>query len=152
MTTQQADEGDVPGANSTQTDWADVFGQPIHVVTRKQLIEDGSLIDVSELGREAGFRVSVAVTREVWADCVEWSDEDSRRQTHQDQDGRLWDVLFMAKTCAVNNRRAQSALFALYRVPRGGTGHTASLTHLKLVLSADDDGKPCFTILEPDQD
>jgi len=149
MTQQHATESEAPGAMS---DLTEIFGQPIHVVTRKQLIDDGDLVDVSELGREAGIRVNVAVTREVWADCVEWTAEDSQRQTHQDQDGRLWDVLFMAKTCAVRNPRAQSALFTVLRIPRGGTSFTAVPTELKLVLSADDDGNPCFTILEPNQD
>ncbi|WP_194294307.1 hypothetical protein [Streptomyces sp. RB17] len=29
------------------------------------------------LAREAGFRVPIALTAAVWADCVQWSDEDS---------------------------------------------------------------------------
>lgn len=45
----------------------------IHSYTRTQAIEDGDLIDVTEIGREAGFRVPVALTRSVWTDCVEWS-------------------------------------------------------------------------------
>lgn len=149
MTKQHATESVTTGALS---ELAEYFGRPIHVVTRQQLIEDGDLVDVSELGREAGIRVNIAVTREVWADCVEWTAEDSRRQTHQDQDGRLWDVLWMAKDCAVRNARSQSAIFTVLRVPRGGTGYRAVAKQLKLVLNGDDEGKPCFTILELDQD
>ncbi|WP_325176197.1 DUF6573 family protein, partial [Xanthomonas hortorum] len=45
----------------------------IHSHTRANLLEDGDLVDVSALAREAGFKVPVAVTRAVWADCVAWS-------------------------------------------------------------------------------
>jgi hypothetical protein len=47
---------------------------------------------------------------------VEWSDEDSRRQTPQDETGRLWDVLNM--TCFAIQRSRGTV--ELYRVSRGG--------------------------------
>lgn len=71
----------------------------IHTHTRADLLEDGDLVDVSALAQEAGFRVSVAVTRAVWADCVAWSEEDTKRKhVPQDEQGRLWNVLFMRAT------------------------------------------------------
>jgi hypothetical protein len=39
----------------------------IHSYLRKQAIEDGVLLDVSTMGREAGFRYPVALTQAVWA-------------------------------------------------------------------------------------
>ncbi len=73
----------------------------IHTHTRAQLIEDGDLIDVSETAREAGFTVPVAITRAAWADCVEWTAEtDKRKATIQDEAGRLWDVVYMARLAA----------------------------------------------------
>lgn len=39
----------------------------IHAYTRAQAIEDGVLVDLSDLAREAGFRFPVAVTLGVWA-------------------------------------------------------------------------------------
>jgi hypothetical protein len=138
MTQQQENQ---PEALDAMKELTDFFGPPIHVVTRQQLLDDGDLVDVSEMAREAGIRVPVAVTREVWADCIEWTDDDSARQGHQDQSGRMWDVLWMAKHCAVTHRQAQSALFDMVRVPQGGKGITAVVTTLKLVLGGDDDGK-----------
>ena len=38
--------------------------------TRAQAIADGVLIDATELAKEAGFRIPVAVTAGVWAECV----------------------------------------------------------------------------------
>ena len=36
----------------------------------------------------------VALSREVWQEYVEWSDQDTERQKYQEQDARLWDVMF----------------------------------------------------------
>jgi hypothetical protein len=55
-------------------------------------------VDVTETAREAGFRVPVAPTQTAWADCVCWAEEDSARVVvHQDESGRLWDMLWMAR-------------------------------------------------------
>lgn len=56
----------------------EIFGEAISTYTRAQAIEDGVLVDVSEIAKEAGFKFPVAVTRAAWADCVEWSDEDNK--------------------------------------------------------------------------
>ena len=42
----------------------------IYAYTRAQAIADGVLVDVSKLAREAGFKIPVAVTAGVWAECV----------------------------------------------------------------------------------
>ena len=105
------------------------------------------------MAREAGFRWPVAITAGAWADCVAWSDADSERQTHQDQSGRLWDVLFMAAYAARANANAGAELlFELYRVPRDGHSTEAELTTLKLVVGPGDDGEPVMTILLPNED
>ena len=111
---------DVIGA-PTIDDEASPFEPIIFGYSRAQAIADGVLVDVSTMAREAGFTVPVAMTSAAWADFVEWSDQDSSRQTHQDETGRLWDVLCMSHLAA---RRAQGGTVAvqLYRVPRGGKG------------------------------
>ena len=72
----------------------------ISTYTRADAIRDGVLVDVSETAREAGFRWPVAMTRGAYEDFVAWSAADSRRQTWQDESGRLWDVLTMARLAA----------------------------------------------------
>ena len=42
----------------------------VAVYTRDQAIEDGFLVDVSAMAREAGFKWPVAVTRRVWDEIV----------------------------------------------------------------------------------
>ena len=129
------------------------FGQVISVYTRAQAMADGVLIDAGSMAREAGFRWPVAITSAGWEDCVAWSESDSDRQTHQDQSGRLWDVLFMAAHAARTNAgAAPELLFELYRVPRDGQSTEAELTKLKLVVGPGDDGEPVITILLLNED
>ena len=71
---------------------------------RAQALEDGVLVDATATAREAGFRYPVALTRAAWEDCVAWTDANSRRQTFQDQPGRLWDMLGMARLAAQYKR------------------------------------------------
>jgi hypothetical protein len=131
-------------------DLVELFGEPIHTYTRQQALDDGFLIDVSSLAREAGISFSVALTQGAWADCVEWSGADSKRQTYQDEAGRLWDVLWMLKLAA---RRGGSEIrFQLYRVPRGGRGVKPRLTVLKAICGPGDQGEPVITIMLPGED
>lgn len=135
-----------------QPSLTEIFGDPIHVVTRAQLIEDGELVDVSTMAAEAGFKTPVAITRAAWADCVEWSEADTQRQTHQDEEGRLWDVLWMCLQVA-RVAKAQSAFgFKLYRIPRGGRGLRARLTSLKACIGPGNAGEPVVTIMLPSED
>ncbi len=129
-----------------------IFGDPIHVYTRAQAIADGNLIDVTETAREAGFRVPVAITAAAWADCVAWSAQDNRRQTTQDEAGRLWDVLWMASLAARGAGGAQQLLFALYRIQRGGRGVRPARTKLRLIIGPGDDAAAVITILMHNED
>lgn len=69
----------------------------IHSYSRKQAIEDGILINVTETAREAGFRYPVAVTRAVWDEILTPSPSD----TTQSVSGRLW---ICCGCCFWNNR------------------------------------------------
>ena len=88
----------------------------VHRYTRADGLRDGLLVDVTETGREAGFKVPVAITAAVQDQCVRWTDEDARGRPriHQDEDGRLWDVLWMAacrsREIARSGRHASVAL------------------------------------------
>lgn len=86
------------------TDVDRVFGAPIHTYSRAQALEDGVLVDATATAREAGFRYPVALIRAAREDCVAWTDANSRRRTFQDQPGRLWDVLWMARLAAQYKR------------------------------------------------
>lgn len=131
---------------------SEIFGEVIYSYTRKQAIEDGHLLCVTEVAKEVGFRIPVAVTRAVWADCVEWDEADCRRQTYQDEAGRLWDVLWMVMNAARRGSGAKSLVFQLYRVPRGGRGVRPRLVKLVAHIGSGEDGDPVITISLPGED
>ncbi len=130
-----------------------LFGEVIFTYTRAQAIADGVLVDVTETAREAGFNWPVALTQAAWEDCVAWNDRDSDIQgVHQDQDGRLWDVLWMAHM-AIRGRPGQDRLlYPLHRVPRDGMSSDAVETVLKIVAGPGDQGEPVVTIMLPEED
>lgn len=136
---------------SPSADEASPFGPVIYGYSRAQAISDGVLVDVSTLAKEAGFTVSVALTSAAWSDCVQWGDCDSNRQTHQDESGRLWDVLWMACLAA---RRAHggTVAFTMYRVPRGGKGRMPRKVTLHLHIGPGDAAEPVITVMLPGED
>lgn len=124
-----------------------LFGRPIYAYTRAQALEDGTLVDVSELAQEAGFRFPVAMTRGAWTDCVEWSDQDSERQeVCQEEIARLWDVLWLAAHAA---RRSvgDHLTFQIHRIPRDGHAIVPDQVTLQMLIGPGDRGEPVMTIL-----
>ena len=58
--------------------------------SRASALEDGVLVDISALAREAGFKIPVCITSGVHELC------DPKDIPCQDYTGRLWDVLWLA--------------------------------------------------------
>lgn len=129
-----------------------LFGAPIYAYTRAQALEDGVLMDVTEVAKEAGFRIPVAMTTAAWADAVEWTDADSKRQTAQDQSARLWDVMCMAYLTVRRSDTGPRKAFQVLRVPRGGRGVRPRLTTLHIHIGPGDEGEPVITIMQPHED
>ena len=137
----------------SEDELADDFGTPILVYTRAQALADGMLIDVSAAARRAGIVVPVAVTEAAWRDCVAWSEADSVRQVPQEEAGRLWDLLFLARVALAQiNGYGGEVRYKLRRVPRDGQSVRASATRLKLVLGPGDAGEPVLTVMLPEED
>ena len=132
---------------------ASPFGDVVFTYTRSQALADGVLVDAGALAREAGFVLPVALTAAAWDDCVAWTEHSCRKQIHQDESGRLWDVLVMAvHAIRTHAGAATSQRFWLYRVPRNGRSVQATPVQLKLVIGPGDDGEPVITILLPQED
>ncbi|MBL7116200.1 MAG: hypothetical protein ISS35_10575, partial [Kiritimatiellae bacterium] len=79
----------------------EIFGPVIFQYTRKQAIEDGVLVDVSETAKEAGIKFPTALTQAVYEQYVVVS---PALKGEQDESGRLWDILWMF-SCAVRSGR-----------------------------------------------
>ncbi len=135
---------------------SEIFGDSVFSYTRKQAIQDGVLVDVSKTATEAGIIYQTAVTRTVWDNFIEWTDVDNKRQTYQDQSGRLWDVLYMARCQMVRAGKhsgSKSQLpYQFMCIHRGGRGRKARLTTLKLIVGPGDQGEGVVTIMMPNED
>ena len=139
----------------------DFFGPPISIYTRADALSDGVLVDVSEMAREAGFVVPVAVTRSVWEECIDWPEE-SEQGFGQSIDGRLWDVLFMAHWKIKSSReQSEDLLYQLNVIPKDTKAETiteiddftgAKLTTLKINIGPGDNAEPVITIMQPNED
>jgi hypothetical protein len=114
--------------------------------TRAQAIEDGVLVDASEMAREAGIRYPVALTQAVWAECVAVPDG----VTGQDEAGRLWDILWMFRCAAARGQGGDELRFGLYVKNR--EGRAAELVELKAHCGPGDEAEPVITIMMPGED
>lgn len=128
----------------------DIFGPVIHTYTRAEAIADGVLVEVPEaLRAEAGYGVSVALTRAAWDDAVAWDETDTKAPC-QSETGRLWDVLWMARTGT--RKGGDRASFQLYRVPRNGPSTEPELITLVIHIGPGDHAEPVITITTPTED
>lgn len=126
----------------------------IHCYTRETAIADGILIDAGAKAAEASFTIPVALTSTAWAEAVTW---DEKNHGIQDEDGRLWDVLFMA-SIAIRRSRGRHAEpsdrlpFNLYRVPNDPDALEPTELELVAHFGPGDDGEPVITIMLPHED
>ena len=127
------------------------IGPVVHSYTRAQALEDGALVDVTRMAEDARFRVPVALTRNVWTEAVAWNDD---RPEPQDEDGRLWDVLYMAGHAAGRTAGSDRVIFRVLRVPnedRGRRWNKPELIELALHIGPGDTGEPVITIMLPNE-
>lgn len=141
----------------------------IYAYTRRQAIEGGVLVQLSgpdyqgdqwmpRMVAEAGIKFPVAMTVEVFGDCVSPIGDSVTLAQCQDIEGRLWDVLWMLAQAARRNSGAEM-LFSVYvvsNVPNTTAGRNRTprpkRVTLKAVIGPDDDGSPCITIMYTHQD
>lgn len=98
----------------------------IHAYTRKEAIEDGVLVDVSKLAKEAGFKWPVAMTSAVHAKYVQVPSA----ADWQDETGRLWDILMVLQ---INIRQCSTQREGLLFTLRVDNGEGARKVTLKSV-------------------
>ena len=116
----------------------------ISVYTRARAIDDGILVDVSTMAKEAGFRYPVAVTAALWADIATIP---SAYEGIQDINGRLWDVLWMARQSIRSGNEDASTLFYNLIMHVGQTKYYT----VKLVCGPGDHGEPVLALMRPNE-
>ena len=132
---------------------AEPFGPVVFAYSRHQAIEDGILVDVTKTAREAGFRIPVALSRTAWERLVALPEG---YRGFQDEAGRLWNVLWMARHYALRAAgRDRVTMCVLVRDIRRDLrdSNAAPRRHFPIVaIGAGDDGQPAITILFPEDD
>lgn len=123
------------------------FGEPIFSYSRKQAIEDGVLVDVSETAKEAGIAVPVALTAEAWSQAV--SVDEAAEGYGQSEDGRLWDVLSLLRFAAGTAADGQSVI-TYPVIVNDGPGKQREV-ELKAVIGPGDNLEPVITVMLPEE-
>lgn len=127
------------------SDMTDFFGEMIASYSRAQAIEDGVLIDVTRMAKEAGFSAPAAVTNHVWAECVAVP---AGCEGVQDEAGRLWDVCRMAMVAARRGQNTDRVDVQVLVVK--APGRKPEMQHLVLTIGPGDEGEPVITIMYPE--
>jgi hypothetical protein len=130
----------------------ELFGEVIHTYTRAQAIEDGFLIDVTEMAKEVGFVFPVAVTQAAWADLVAWNEGNA---AYQDETGRLWDVLYMARLAVMrgpNRNLGRRVVGELVRIPNTKKATVPRKARFVVECGPGDEAEPVITIMLENED
>lgn len=120
-------------------------GKLIHSYTRQQAIDDGFLVDVSEMAREVGILYAVALTTGVYESYVVVPP----KVCGQDVSGRLHDVVWML-ACAI--RRQRDAREIRYELFVRNDKRRARRVELKAICGPGDDAEPVITVMHPWED
>jgi len=127
-----------------------VIGPVIYAYTRAQAIADGVLVDVSEIAKEVGFVLPMAITEALHNRLIP---SRADQGLGQEYDGRLWDVLLLAAfTLQLAERGTSSVTFtvSLQEVEaRSGQLQNSDL-RIRVVCGPGDEGDPVGTIGFPE--
>jgi hypothetical protein len=148
MKTQNANTADTMKEEPTQADRENFFGGIIYTYTRAQAVADGVQVDVTKTAQEAGIKFPMFLTRAVFDAYVAVPPD----VTGQDEAGRLWDLVWMARFAILRSHGHTDRLpVALYV---RNDNHRAKLVKLIAVCSAldIDDPQPALTLMMPDED
>jgi hypothetical protein len=148
MKTQNTNTTHTMKEEPTQADRENFFGGVIYAYTRSQAVADGVQVDVTKTAQEAGIKFPMFLTRAVFDNYVAVPPD----VTGQDEAGRLWDLVWMARFAILRSHGHTDRLpVALYV---RNDNHRAKLVKLIAVCSAldMDDPQPTLTLMMADED
>jgi Family of unknown function (DUF6573) len=124
-------------------------GAPIiYSYSRKQALEDGVLVDLTELAKTMGFLIPVACTAAVWHQYVE--PPESSRASGQSERGRAHDLLWMLYL-AIRKQPGAADLLMFEVIFLDAAGKQEAVK-LKAVCGPGDDAGPVLTVMKVDED
>jgi hypothetical protein len=120
----------------------------ISIYTRAQALQDGCLIDVSELAREAGFKWPIAITDHLYHSYI--VPALALIAEGQSITGRLWDALMVLRHAIRSSKDDTLISFSvLFQMSPGAAPVPVELAS---VAGPDDHGSPCLTLMLPEDD
>lgn len=117
----------------------------IHSYSREEALEDGYLVDISSLAREAGFRFPVAVTTGIWA-LLDQKDLGGGQSVK----GRTWDMLAILMWEIRKGQRGDTTHFAPLFITKADEQPHGVKMYAK--CGPGDTPEPVITIMLPDED
>ncbi len=143
------DPSDPTGPSGT-ADPRDPFAgfELISVYSRADALRDGVLVALSDIAREAGFRIPIAATEAVFKGYLDPSPE--LIAEGQSLQGRAWDLLQILRfAAAVYPDRSEIHFKVLFVLSPGCPPEPVAL---KALCHPGDEGSPVLTILLPQED
>ena len=121
----------------------------VYCYTRRDALEDGYYVDVSNVAAEAGIRFPVFLTRTVYEKFVIVPPGVSC----QDEEGRLWDIVWMLRH-AIQQGRAGASRLPVQLYIRNSNDKGPEQVQLVAECGAlgFDDPRPAITVLLPEED
>jgi hypothetical protein len=124
------------------------FGNLIYAYTRADALRDGVLIDLSDLAREAGFVIPVAVTEAVYKTYLDPSPElIAEGHSLAERTRLLLDVLYFAAAVYPDREEVHFKLLLVL-----APGSPPEPVPLKALCHPGDEGEPVMTVMLPDED
>jgi len=123
----------------------------IYSYTRAQAIEDGVLIDVTSMAKEAGIKYPVALTDGLYHELIVPPLELAKEG--QTIEGRLWDTLMVFRYAA--SGADGNLIYFHVRFQTSSTSEGSPVTRLarlKALCHGGDDLEPVITIMLPEED
>ncbi len=117
----------------------------IYSYSRRQALEDGVLLDISQEAKESGFKVPVAVSDNLYHQYIK--PPEGLEGEGQSLRGRLHDVLHMLRGAIASNKNEPMLFFEVLFLMHHGHHEKVKLF---AEIGPDDDGKTCMTICLPD--
>lgn len=129
------------------TTMTELFGEVIHSYTRAQALEDGVLVDVCAAAPDVcrqHYSAPIACTAAVWA-IVEKAVKNPRWMN--DVNGVVHDMLWMSRRSGARLDESTKVFQVIIR----GAGRRSTFT-FKMTIGPDENGTPCLTIMNMDED
>ena len=120
----------------------------IYSYTRKQAIEDGVLVDLTNWASESGFTIPVACTSTVWHQYV--VPPEGTKELGQSERGRCSDVLWMLFVAIKRSRQGGDRV--MFEVIFLNAKKRHETVQLKAICGPGDDGEPTLTLMLPNED